>query len=119
MTPSVKLDCLYSDTEAAKERFKRLKSEFEGHFGKSPELLFSAPGRTEIGGNHTDHENGLVLCGSVDLDMTAYVSQNGGKTVRLYSEQFEPVIIDLGDLSKKKSEIGRSESLVRGVAHCL
>ena len=119
MTPSVKLECLYSDTEAAKERFKRLKSEFEGHFGKSPELLFSAPGRTEIGGNHTDHENGLVLCGSVDLDMTAYVSQNGGKTVRLYSEQFEPVIIDLGDLSKKKSEIGRSESLVRGVAHCL
>ncbi len=43
MTPSVKLECLYSDTEAAKERFKRLKSEFEGHFGKSPELLFRLP----------------------------------------------------------------------------
>ena len=78
--------------------------------------LFSGPGRTEIGGNHTDHQHGHVLCGSVDLDMLACAAPNGQNVVRIQSQGYPALEIDLGDLAPKKGEENTSAALVRGVA---
>jgi len=78
--------------------------------------LFSGPGRTEIGGNHTDHQHGRVLCGSVDLDMLACAALNGTNTVRILSEGYPALEISLDELEPRTEEINTSAALVRGVA---
>ena len=78
--------------------------------------LFSGPGRTEVGGNHTDHQHGHVLCGSVDLDMLACAAPNGLGVARIQSEGYPALEIDLSDLAPKKEEENTSAALVRGVA---
>ena len=78
--------------------------------------LFSGPGRTEIGGNHTDHQHGHVLCGSVDMDMLACAALNGTNLIRVQSEGYPPLKISLDDLSVKPEEANTSAALVRGVA---
>lgn len=78
--------------------------------------LFSGPGRTEIGGNHTDHQHGHVLCGSVDLDMLACAAPNGLRVVRIQSEGYPTLEISLDDLTPQKEEVNTSAALVRGVA---
>lgn len=77
---------------------------------------FSAPGRTEIGGNHTDHQHGCVLAAAVDMETTAEVRLNGTNTIRVDSEGYKPVEIDLNDLSVKESEKNTTAALIRGVA---
>ena len=79
-------------------------------------FLFSAPGRTEIGGNHTDHQHGCVLAAAVDLETTAEVTLNNTDTIRVFSEGYDPVEIGLSDLSKRMSETNTTAALVRGVA---
>ena len=79
-------------------------------------LLFSAPGRTEIGGNHTDHQHGCVLCGSVDLDMLACAAPNGLQELRVWSEGYGGVAVALTDLAPKPEERDTTAALVRGVA---
>ena len=64
---------------------------------------FSAPGRTEIGGNHTDHQHGCVIAAAVDMETTAEVTLNGTNVIRVDSEGYKPVEIDLGDLNVKGS----------------
>ena len=77
--------------------------------------LFSAPGRTEIGGNHTDHEHGRVLAASVDLDMIgAAVPTDDGK-VSILSEGYPACTIDLTDMSVRKEEVNTTAALIRGV----
>ena len=78
--------------------------------------LFSGPGRTEIGGNHTDHQHGRVLCGSVDMDMLACAAPNGKNVIRIRSEGYPPLEIELDDLSVRQEEQNTSAALVRGVA---
>lgn len=78
--------------------------------------LFSAPGRTELGGNHTDHQHGCVLCGSVDLDMLACAAPNGTNRVRVISEGFHPLEVMLEVLKPQTEEINTSAALVRGIA---
>ncbi len=78
--------------------------------------IFSGPGRTEIGGNHTDHQHGHVLCGSVNLDVLAAAALNGTQTVRLKSAGYDPIEVDLDDLAPRESEYGATAGLVRGVA---
>ena len=78
--------------------------------------LFSGPGRTEIGGNHTDHQHGHVLCGSVDLDMLACAALNGTNTVRILSEGYPALEVSLDDLKPRPEEANTSAALVRGVA---
>ena len=78
--------------------------------------LFSAPGRTEIGGNHTDHQHGHVLCGSVDLDMLACAAPNLERVIRIRPEGYSDVKVDLEILSPIDSEVNTSAALVRGVA---
>lgn len=82
----------------------------------TPAALFSGPGRTEIGGNHTDHQHGHVLCGSVDMDMLACAAPNGTNTIRVCSEGYPPLAIDLDSLLPRKEEKNTSAALVRGVA---
>ncbi len=78
--------------------------------------LFSAPGRTEIGGNHTDHENGRVLAASVDMDTIAAASLTDDNTITILSEGYRICKIDLADLSVRKNEINTTSALIRGVA---
>ncbi|MBI9079990.1 MAG: galactokinase [Pseudodesulfovibrio sp.] len=81
-------------------------------------VLVSAPGRTELGGNHTDHNNGVVLAAAVHLDCLAVASPTDGNGIRIRSEGFaESIEIELDDLSPRKGEEGTSAALVRGVAH--
>ncbi|RKI70529.1 galactokinase [bacterium 1xD42-67] len=84
--------------------------------GDASAALFSGPGRTEIGGNHTDHQHGRVLCGSVDMDMLACAALNGTDTIRICSEGYPMLEIGLDSLIPRKEEKNTSAALVRGVA---
>ncbi|MFQ7241528.1 galactokinase, partial [Agathobaculum sp.] len=77
---------------------------------------FTGPGRTEIGGNHTDHQHGHVLCGSVDLDMLACAAPNGLDVIRVHSEGYPALEVALDSLSPREDEKNTSAALVRGVA---
>ena len=77
---------------------------------------FSAPGRTEIGGNHTDHQHGCVIAAAVDMETTAEVTLNSTNIIRVDSEGYKPVEIGLNDLSVKESEKNTTAALIRGVA---
>ena len=89
---------------------------FSCQFGHMPERYFSAPGRTEIGGNHTDHQRGCVLAGAVDLDSVAAVGVNGENTIRILSEGYPLCEVSLTELAPVESEINSTAALVRGVA---
>jgi len=78
--------------------------------------FFSAPGRTEISGNHTDHQHGCVLAGAVNLETTAEVSLNGTRLIRVYSQGYAPVEISLDSLQPVDAEKNSTAALVRGVA---
>ncbi len=77
--------------------------------------LFSAPGRTEIGGNHTDHQHGCVLAAALNLDVIAAVSLNGRNEVRIKSKGYKMDVINLDDLEPNKDECEKSSSLIKGV----
>ena len=77
---------------------------------------FSAPGRTEIGGNHTDHQHGCVIAAAVNMETTAEVRLNGTNMIRVDSEGYKPVEIDLSDLKIREEEKNTTAALIRGVA---
>ena len=77
---------------------------------------FSAPGRTEIGGNHTDHQHGCVLAAAVNLETLADVTLNGSSTICVRSEGYSPFEVNLTDLSVHEEEKNTTAALVRGVA---
>ncbi len=79
-------------------------------------LMISAPGRTEIGGNHTDHNRGKVLAAAVNLDTLAAVTPRKDNIVNIHSEGYAPLSVDLGDLAVHEDEKGTTAALVRGVA---
>ncbi|MEG1850125.1 MAG: galactokinase family protein, partial [Oscillospiraceae bacterium] len=84
-------------------------------FGSPPQALFSAPGRTELGGNHTDHQHGRVLAASINLDIIAAVAPNRSGMVRVQSEGYPMDVVDLCELAPRSEESNHSASLVRGV----
>lgn len=99
------------------ERYAAAAAEFAKLFGDGREVeLFSAPGRTEVGGNHTDHQHGRVLAGSVNLDVIAVCSKNDENIIRIKSEGYHMDEINLGDLTVQQNEINKAASLIRGVA---
>lgn len=112
-------DCfntLYSCATSAQKRYADAVDEYEKIFGSEGEAsLFSAPGRTEVGGNHTDHQHGCVLAGSVNLDVIAVASPNNDGIVRIKSQGYDMDIIDLNDLGVKEKEFGRASALIRGM----
>ena len=89
---------------------------FSAVFGGTPERYFSAPGRTEIGGNHTDHQRGRVLAAAVNLDTRAAVRVNGTSVIRIHSKGYPMSVIDLNCLTPVESEINSTPALIRGVA---
>ena len=102
---------------AQSRRCRKLLEGLETHYGPcSRAAVFSAPGRTEIGGNHTDHQHGLVLAGSVDLDIIAAVAPNGKDVIRMRGEGFPEDAVDLNNLEVREEERNTSAALVRGMA---
>lgn len=93
-----------------------LDTGFAAAFGGSPERYFSAPGRTEIGGNHTDHQRGRVLAAAVNLDTRAAVRINGSNTIRILSKGYPMSVVDLNEMTPIKEEINSTPALIRGVA---
>ncbi len=107
---------LYADVNEAQTRYAESCDEFVKLFGDSENVrLFSAPGRTEVGGNHTDHQHGRVLAGSVDLDVIAIVAPNNDNVVRIKSKGYDMDTVDLNDLDLKEKETGKAISLIRGM----
>ena len=89
---------------------------FAAAFGGEPTRYFSAPGRTEIGGNHTDHQRGRVLAAAVNLDTVAAVRPNGTDLIRILSKGYPRCEIDVKELTPKEEEINSTPALIRGVA---
>ena len=94
----------------------RLSAGFREAFGAEPQRFFAAPGRTEIGGNHTDHQRGRVLAAAVDLHTCAAVAENGEHKIRVQSQGYPLCQVDLADLTPKAAEFGTTTALIRGVA---
>ena len=80
--------------------------------------VFSAPGRTEIAGNHTDHQHGCVLAAAVNLETVAYVCLNGSNMIRVQSKGYPAFEVSLDDLSVREEEKNTTAALIRGVASC-
>ena len=78
--------------------------------------FFSAPGRVEIGGNHTDHQRGPVLTAAINLESTCEAAPNGTDFIRVTSDGFDPVAVNVHDLGMRENEKGTRAALVRGVA---
>lgn len=95
---------------------KELDTGFLDAFGVLPQRYFSAPGRTEIGGNHTDHQRGRVLAAAVNLEAVAAVAVNGTSQIRILSEGYPLCEISVEDLLPKTEEINTTPALIRGVA---
>ena len=98
------------------KRYAELMNVFQAKFGTDDVSLFSSPGRTEIGGNHTDHNYGRVLAGAVNLDNIAVAAPNGTNVVRIQSVGYPEFQVDLSDLAINEKEFYTSTSLVKGIS---
>lgn len=106
-------DC---DVNACSERFDALEKQHEVLFGRNAQYLFSTAGRTELGGNHTDHNLGKVVAGSISLDTIAAVHKTDDKKVVFISEGYGSITVDISDLRVVESSRGKTDSLIIGVA---
>ena len=97
------------------DRYADLMNEFKKVYGTDDVSLFSSPGRTEIGGNHTDHNYGRVLAGAVNLDMVAVAATNGTNVIRIKSAGYPEFQVDLSELVIDESKYYTSTSLVKGI----
>lgn len=110
---------VYVTDEAVKaqhERYVSLANDFAELFGEDRDArMFSAPGRTEVGGNHTDHNHGRVLAAGINLDAIAIAAKNDENIVRVKSRGYDMDVCDITDLEIKENEKGHSPALVRGM----
>ena len=113
---------IYVDTAMLsyhRERYEKAIGEFEKLYGPGEVEIYSAPGRSEVGGNHTDHQHGEVLAASVNLDAIAVVRKTEHNRIHLLSKGYPMITVELSDLEAKKQEEGTSAGLIRGMAHGL
>ena len=114
------LKAVYVTDEAVqsqKPRYVETLNDFGELFGYDREVnIMSAPGRTEVCGNHTDHNNGKVLAASINLDAIAVVSKNDDNIIRVKSKVHKMNVVDLNDLVPNEANFGSSTTLVQGVA---
>ena len=112
------LEKLYVTHDAAVQRVRltALIEGYEARFGETEVELFSAPGRTELGGNHTDHQHGCVLAASVNLDTVACAAPNGTNIIRIQSEGYPLVEVSLDALVPQPDEKNQTAALIRGMA---
>ena len=111
-----RLRALYGG-EVPAARYESLADAFRTRFSREPEAFVSAPGRTEVIGNHTDHNLGRVLAAAVNLDTVAAVAPAAGSVVTLWSAGYDqPFAVDLSDLAAREEEKETTYALIRGVA---
>ncbi|NCB28836.1 MAG: galactokinase [Clostridia bacterium] len=112
-----RLASLYGQAQPAKERIQAVLRRWEETFDRTDCAgVFSAPGRTELGGNHTDHQHGRVLAASVNVDMLAVAAPTGTNRIRVCSEGYPALEISLDGTAPVESERNTSAALIRGVA---
>jgi len=119
-TFETKLEHLYGLEQLEKQRIRylHLLSRFQEIFPESNEFdVFSASGRIEVGGNHTDHQLGRVLAMAVDLDTVAFVRKNDDNVIRLVSKDYEIAPIELSDLTIHEDEYYTTMGIIRGLAN--
>ena len=100
------------------ERYLKVVADFESLYENAADrevALFSAPGRSEIGGNHTDHNHGLVLAAGISLDAIAVASKNDEGIVRVKSAGYPMDTVDCNELEPNEKEYGKSQAIVRGI----
>ena len=105
------------DYEKNYARYLKVAEDFESIFddGEREVSLFSAPGRSEIGGNHTDHNHGLVLAAGISLDAIAVASKNDEGIVRVKSAGYPMDTVDCNELEPNEKEYGKSQAIVKGI----
>jgi len=104
-----------SELRKNSERYNNLLKQFTDLFGEKEVQFYTSPGRTEIGGNHTDHNWGRVLAGAVNLDNVCVAAPNGTDIIRIVSEGYPSFEVDLSNLGPDESERFTSAALVRGI----
>jgi len=104
--------------EKQAKRYADLIKQFQASFQHDEALIFSSPGRTEIGGNHTDHNYGRVLAGAVNLDNVAVAARNNTNIVRIESVGYPKFEVDLSNLSPNKNEYYSSISIKQRRSTC-
>lgn len=113
-----KLLDIYVDTTKLlyqKERYVNAIKKFEILYGAGEAEIFSAPGRSEVGGNHTDHQHGEVLAASINLDTIAVVRATDDNQIRIISDDYDEVVISLDDIEVKEKEKETTTALIKGV----
>ncbi|HEX2962917.1 MAG TPA: galactokinase family protein [Ignavibacteriales bacterium] len=117
---NMELKELYKDNgtlEAQTFRLRNLEKYFNENFGASEPAFFTSPGRIEIGGNHTDHNNGLILASAIDTDTIAAAQKNNLNRINLISGNLKSMFsVDLGNLHIQEAEKGTTSALIRGMA---
>lgn len=111
------LNDLYVDEsllEYQRNRYVAAVEKYISLYGDNEVEIYSAPGRSEVGGNHTDHQHGCVLAAAINLDAIAVVGKTE-REIKILSDDFDIKAIDINDLAVKQEEAGTSEALVRGV----
>ncbi|HVO75647.1 MAG TPA: galactokinase family protein [Ignavibacteriaceae bacterium] len=112
---------LYGENTAVLEyqaaRYKKLSDRFKKFFAEDKANFFSSPGRTELGGNHTDHNNGMVIAAAINYDSIACASKTQDNRVVIHSEGYvNSFIVDLNELNPLEKEAGSTSALIRGIA---
>ena len=104
------------DKECVAARCAEVIEGFRRTFDRPAQALFSAPGRTEIGGNHTDHQHGCVVAAAVDLEILAAAAPNESGVIRVLSQGYPMTEVALHELEPKPEEVNTSAALIRGMA---
>lgn len=98
-----------------KSRYVEAIRRFEEIYGPGEVRIFSAPGRSEVGGNHTDHQHGTVLAASINLDSIGVVRATNDNVIRLVSDEYKEIVISLDDIFLKQEEKETTTALIKGV----
>ena len=109
---------IYVDAEQLeyqKKRYVNAVMKFEEHYGDADIKIFSAPGRSEIGGNHTDHQHGKVLACAINMDAIGIVKKVKDEEVRIISDGSEEIVVDITNLTIREEEKGSTLALIKGV----
>ena len=105
-----------SKLDYQRNRYIETIQKYEDTFGEGEAEIYSAPGRSEVGGNHTDHQHGMVLATSINLDAVAVTGLSKDGNIHVISEGYDMVDVDVSDLEARHEEEGTTAALIRGMA---
>ena len=113
-----KFEEIYVDVELIeyqKKRYLQAITKFEEYYDAGDVQIFSAPGRSEIGGNHTDHQHGKVLACAINKDAIGIVKKVNADEIRIISDDSEELVVDVTDLAIYEADKGSTKALIKGV----